>query len=167
MIHPLVTCLWFDGQAEEAAQLYATVFDDARIGRTLHYRGEAARVSGIAEGTVLTVTVHIGDQSLTLLNAGPQFPFTEAISVMVPCDTQDEIDHIWDGLTDGGEPSQCGWLKDRFGVSWQVVPAELEAMLGDDDPERARRVSDALMGMQRLDIACLRAAADGVAVAPS
>jgi predicted 3-demethylubiquinone-9 3-methyltransferase (glyoxalase superfamily) len=147
----ITPCLWFDGQAEEAANFYATVFDDAEI----------TFVSPGPDGSALLVGFRIGSQPFQALNGGPQFPFTEAISLVVPCDGQEEVDRYWDALVDGGQESQCGWLKDRFGVSWQIVPKQLGDYLGDPDPERAARAMEAMLKMRKLDLGALKAAADG------
>ena len=152
-----VPFLWFDGQAEAAAALYVDVFPDSRIDNVSRY-GEA----GPGEpGTVLTVDFTLDGQRFVALNGGPQFRFTEAVSFQIPCADQAEVDHYWDRLSEGGEESRCGWLKDRFGLSWQVVPTALPELLGDPDPDRANRAMQAMLGMRRLDIAALRAAADG------
>ena len=150
-------CLWFDGRAEEAAGFYVSVFGDARIVDTLRY-GEAG--PGPA-GTVLTVEFELRGQRFTALNGGPQFIFTPAISLYVECETQDEVEALWNGLLEGGAPHRCGWLTDRFGVSWQIVPRVLGEMLKDPDPQKSQRAMRAMLGMAKLDIAALRAAYDG------
>ena len=158
MRQQIIPNLWFDTEAEEAADFYVSVFDDARILGVTRYTeagpGEA--------GTVVTVQFELGGQRFVGINGGPAFPFTEAVSFEIPCETQDEIDYYWRRLGDGGQEVQCGWLKDRYGVSWQVVPTVLEELLNDTDPERARRATEAMLGMVKLDIATLQAAADGV-----
>ena len=148
------TCLWFDGQAEEAAAHYVSVFKNSRLGRVTHY-GEGARQPA---GSVLTVEFTANGQQFVALNGGPEFKFTEAISLMVGCDTQAELDRLWAKLSEGGSESQCGWLKDRYGLSWQVVPRSVIAMISDPDQERADRVMQAVWGMAKLDIAALKAA---------
>ncbi|PRY68566.1 putative 3-demethylubiquinone-9 3-methyltransferase (glyoxalase superfamily) [Glaciihabitans tibetensis] len=149
--------LWFDTQAEEAAEFYVSVFDDAKILDISRY-GEGGPVPA---GTALTVTFQIGDQRFSALNGGPAFSFTEAVSFLVDAPTQPEIDELWNKLTaDGGAPSQCGWLKDKFGLSWQIVPPILGQLLSDPDPARAGRVMQAMLQMTKLDIAQLQAAAD-------
>ncbi|MFE9426585.1 VOC family protein [Kitasatospora sp. NPDC006697] len=154
MTGPLTTCLWFDGRAEEAAEHYLSVFPDSRIGSVLR-----TSEAGPGEpGTVLTVEFTINGQKFLGLNGGPQFTFNEAVSFQIPCADQDEVDHYWSRLSEGGEESQCGWLKDRFGVSWQVVPAVLPELLGDPDPARAARTTEAMLKMGKLDIAALRRA---------
>ncbi|MET8829256.1 VOC family protein [Streptomyces sp. NPDC004610] len=152
------TCLWFDGRAEDAAHSYVSIFKNASLGGITRY-GEGAPFPA---GTVLTVDFTLNGQRFVALNGGPQYSFTEAISFQIPCADQDEIDHYWTALTeDGGEPGPCGWLKDRFGVSWQVIPERLPAMLSDPDTERAARVGQALMQMGKLDLAGLERAFDG------
>ncbi|MGY1663124.1 VOC family protein [Geodermatophilus sp. SYSU D00705] len=156
-----IPCLWFDGQAEEAAQLYTSVFPNSSIGDVTRYGPDMP--PPMEEGDVLTVDFTLDGQEYTALNGGPQFPFTEAISFQIMCADQDEVDHYWDRLiADGGEESQCGWLKDRFGVSWQVVPVEMLSLLNDPDPGRAQRATQAMLQMRRLDIAEIRRAADSV-----
>ncbi|MES4892166.1 VOC family protein [Streptomyces sp. NPDC096012] len=152
------TCLWFDGQAEEAAQYYVSIFKNSGIGRVAHYPEDAPGTAG----SVLTVEFTANGHRFVALNGGPQFTFNEAISFQIPCRSQDEIDHYWARLTeDGGEPGPCGWLKDRYGVSWQVVPESLAAMAADPDPEKAGRAMSVLMGMGKLDIAALEKAYAG------
>ena len=149
--------LWFDGQAEQAAALYTSLFPDSEVLSTHRYGPD---VPGGEEGEVLTVTFRLGEQQWTALNGGPRFQFTEAVSFQIPCADQAEVDHYWDALVEGGEPGQCGWLKDRFGLSWQVVPTALLALLSDPDPGRAQRATQAMLGMQKLEVAALTAAAD-------
>ena len=159
--------LWFDTQAMEAAEFYTSVFPNSRIATVSHYPPgeEAAAVNPGAPGAVLSVDFVLDGQDYTAINGGPQFPFTEAISLAVNCADQDEVDYFWDKLTDGGQEVQCGWLKDRYGLSWQVVPPGMAEILGDPDPARAQRATAAMMTMVKLDIAALRAAADGQTVA--
>ncbi|UUU36380.1 VOC family protein [Streptomyces sp. CA-210063] len=152
------TCLWFDGQAEEAAAYYVSIFKNSRIGRVTHY-GEDMPQSA---GSVLTVEFVANGHQFIALNGGPQFTFTEAISFQILCEDQDEIDYYWKSLTEGGgEPGSCGWLKDRFGVSWQVEPAALLDMVSDPDPQKSARVFAAMMPMGKLDLAELRKAYAG------
>jgi predicted 3-demethylubiquinone-9 3-methyltransferase (glyoxalase superfamily) len=152
------TCLWFDGCAEEAAHFYVSVFEDARVDRVSRYPEGAPGPAG----SVMTVDFTANGQRFVALNGGPQFRFSEATSFMIMCDTQEEIDHYWSRLTeDGGEPGPCGWLKDRFGVSWQVVPSELSDMVADPDPEKAARATQAFLGMGKFDLAALRKAYEG------
>ncbi|HET8576357.1 MAG TPA: VOC family protein [Methylomirabilota bacterium] len=153
--------LWFDHQAEEAAKLYVSIFKNSRIGSVTRYDEEASRAAGRPKGSVMTVAFELDGQEFTALNGGPMFKFTEAISLVVNCETQDEVDHFWRKLSDGGEEVQCGWLKDRFGVSWQVVPVSLVEMLQDADPEKARRVMGAMLKMKKIDIGGLRKAYEG------
>ncbi|MGY1813184.1 VOC family protein [Blastococcus sp. SYSU D00820] len=153
-----IPCLWFTDQAEQAAVHYTSVFPNSSIGAVTRYGPDMP----LPEGTVMTVAFTLDGQEYTALNGGPEFTFSEAISFQIMCADQDEVDHYWSRLTDGGEESQCGWLKDRFGVSWQVIPEELYTLLGDPDPERAMRATQAMLGMRRIDLAEIRRAADGV-----
>jgi predicted 3-demethylubiquinone-9 3-methyltransferase (glyoxalase superfamily) len=154
----ITTFLWFDNNAEEAANFYVSIFKNSRVLNTARY-GE---VGPGPKGTVLTVDFELDGQRFTALNGGPQFKFTEAISLVVHCETQDEIDYYWEKLSaDGGEPVQCGWLKDKFGLSWQVVPNILPKLLTDGDSQKRERVMGALMGMKKLDIEGLQKAANG------
>ncbi|MBC7270946.1 MAG: VOC family protein [Streptomyces sp.] len=152
------TCLWFDGQAEEAAEFYVSVFQNSGIKEVTRYPE-----GGMAPaGTVMTVEFTANGHEFVALNGGPQFTFNEAISFQVFCDDQDEIDHYWARLTEGGgEPGPCGWLKDRFGVSWQVIPERLSALLSDPDPQKATRATQAMLSMGKLDIAALEKAHAG------
>jgi predicted 3-demethylubiquinone-9 3-methyltransferase (glyoxalase superfamily) len=154
-------CLWFDGQAEEAARFYTSIFKNSKIGNLTRYGDSAAAASGRPKGSVMTVTFKLDGQDFMALNGGPEFKFTEAISFMVKCESQDEIDHFWAKLSEGGHPNVCGWLKDKFGLSWQIVPAALEAMMEDKDPKKAERVMSALMQMKKLDIKILKEAFEG------
>jgi predicted 3-demethylubiquinone-9 3-methyltransferase (glyoxalase superfamily) len=149
--------LWFDNQAEEAAKFYASVFKNSRIGRIARY-GDAGPG---AKGSVMTVEFQLDGQDFVALNGGPKFKFTEAISLSVLCKTQDEIDELWKKLTQGGQEVQCGWLKDRFGLSWQVVPEVLPKMMSDPDPEKTNRVMEAVLKMKKFDIATLEKAYSG------
>ncbi|HEX9769438.1 MAG TPA: VOC family protein [Kiloniellales bacterium] len=161
-VHQRITpCLWFDNEAEEAARFYVSVFRNARIARISRYGREGFEVHGRPEGSVMVVEFEIEGQSFTALNGGPQFKFNEAISFQVPCETQKEIDHYWDKLSAGGEIRQCGWLKDKFGVAWQIFPAALPDMMSDPDTAKAGRAMNAMLGMKKLDLATLRAAYDG------
>ena len=156
--HKIRTCLWFDGDAEEAMNLYVSLFRSAKVlDVTRNPKGAPA-----PEGSVLVATFELEGQQFMALNGGPEYHFTEAISLSVDCTTQDEVDELWDRLTaDGGEPGQCGWLKDRFGLSWQIVPRALTEMLGDPDRERAARVMQAMLPMRKLDIERLTEAYEG------
>ena len=154
-----IPCLWFDGQAEEAAERYVSIFPHSSVGDITRYG--PGMPPPMKEGDVLTVSFTLDGQEYLGLNGGPQFPFTEAISFQIMCADQAEVDHYWDGLIHGGgEESQCGWLKDKFGVSWQVVPIELMDLQKDPDPARAQRAFQAMLGMRRIDIAEIRRAAD-------
>jgi predicted 3-demethylubiquinone-9 3-methyltransferase (glyoxalase superfamily) len=152
--------LWFDTEAEEAAAFYCSIFRNASIVNVTRYNE-----AGPGEpGTVMTVEWELDGQRFVGINGGPQFAFTPAVSFEVTCEDQDEVDFYWERLlADGGSEVQCGWLTDRFGVSWQVVPEGMAEVLGDDDPERAKRAMEAMLKMVKLDIGALRAAADGVA----
>jgi predicted 3-demethylubiquinone-9 3-methyltransferase (glyoxalase superfamily) len=153
--------LWFDNQAEEAVKFYASIFKNSKVGKILRYGEEAAKVSqsGRPVGSVLTIEFEIEGQKFTALNGGPAFKFNESISFVVNCDTRKEVDYFWEKLTaDGGQESQCGWLKDKFGVSWQVVPTVLIEMLGDKDGEKSERVMKAMLQMQKIDIKTLKEA---------
>jgi predicted 3-demethylubiquinone-9 3-methyltransferase (glyoxalase superfamily) len=151
------TCLWFDGQAEEAARYYTSIFPNSRIGRI----GRYTEAGPGPAGSVLAVEFEANGQKFVGLNGGPEFTFNEAISFQIFCDDQNEVDHYWNTLTDGGEEGPCGWLKDKFGVSWQVVPARLIDMLDDPDPEKAKRTTEAMFQMKKLDIATLEKAYAG------
>lgn len=153
--------LWFDSNAEEAIDFYTSVFRDSRIVSVSRYDEAGAQASGMPEGTVMTATFELEGQQFMALNGGPQFKFSEAISFFVACETQEEVDELWEKLPAGGEAGQCGWLKDRFGVSWQVVPTILGELLNDPDPEKAQRVMTAMLQMKKLDIAALRRASEG------
>jgi len=153
--------LWFDSQAEEAADFYVSIFKNARIRKASRYDEAASKASGRPKGSVMTVAFELDGQEFIALNGGPMFKFTEAISLVVNCETQAEVDHYWDKLTDGGQEVQCGWLKDRFGVSWQVVPTVLTELLRDKDPEKAKRVMAAMLQMKKISIDGLKRASEG------
>lgn len=157
------TCLWFDGHAEEAAQFYTGIFPNSRIREIARYPGVGQEIHGHAEGSVMTVAFDLGDMEFTALNGGPEFQFSLAVSFQVMCDTQEEVDYYWERLGAGGDPSAqvCGWLKDKYGVSWQVVPTMMERMFDDYRSEGARRAMAAMLEMKKLDIAALRRAYDG------
>jgi predicted 3-demethylubiquinone-9 3-methyltransferase (glyoxalase superfamily) len=154
-------CLWFDGQAEEAARFYVSTFKNARLGRTLRYDEASSKAAGRPVGSVLTVEFELDGQPFMALNGGPQFKFTEAMSLVVNCQTQAEVDHFWQALSAGGQEVECGWLKDKFGVSWQVVPTVLMEMLQDKDAEKSKRAMAAMLTMKKLDIRALQNAYDG------
>lgn len=158
MPQQIVPNLWFDTEAEEAAEFYVSVFPNSRIVSAARYTEAGPREAG----TVMTVEFELDGNRFVGINGGPEFTFSEAVSFQITCETQDEIDAYWEKLTDGGEEGPCGWLKDRYGLSWQVVPTGMEELFGDPDPERARRAMEAMFGMRKLDIAALRSAADGV-----
>jgi predicted 3-demethylubiquinone-9 3-methyltransferase (glyoxalase superfamily) len=149
------TCLWFDDKAEEAANFYVSIFKNSKIGITTRYDAASAAVSGKQEGTVLTVGFVLDGVPFMALNGGPLFKFSEAISFVVDCEDQTEIDYFWEKLTEGGEESQCGWLKDKFGVSWQIVPTELPALLAASE-----KAVQAMLTMKKLDIETLKKAAE-------
>lgn len=152
ILQKIAPCLWFDTEAEEAAEFYVTVFDNSRILRVLHYTEAGYEIHGKPAGSVLTVEFELSGQRFTALNGGPHFKFSEAISLEVNCDTQQEIDYYWEKLSEGGEQGNCGWLKDRYGLSWQVTPAILSEMLRDPDQNKCVRVTNAFLQMQKLDI---------------
>ena len=159
----ITPCLWFDDQAEEAAAFYTSIFPNSRIVSTSRY-GEAGReIHGKPPGSVMMVAFEVDGQAFTALNGGPLYRFNEAISFQVGCETQAEVDHFWEALSAGGDPSaqQCGWLKDRFGVSWQIVPNALPQFLAGPDPERSQRAMRGMLGMKKLDLAELRRAYEG------
>jgi predicted 3-demethylubiquinone-9 3-methyltransferase (glyoxalase superfamily) len=157
----ITTFLWFDSQAEEAAKYYVSIFKDSRIVGTTRYDEEASKVAGRPKGSVMTVEFDLDGQRFTALNGGPLFKFTEAISLVVHCESQNEVDHFWEKLSAGGEEVECGWLKDRYGLSWQVVPDVLIEMLQSKDPEKSKRAMAAMLKMRKLDIAALQQAYDG------
>ena len=148
----ITPCLWFDNQAEEAAQFYTSIFKDSRVLSTLHY-GDAGP---LPDGTVMSVTFQLDGQEFIALNGGPYFTFSPAISFFVNCETQEEVDELWQKLSASPADEQCGWLKDKYGVSWQIVPTVLRAMLQDKDPEKSKRVTEALLQMKKLDIEMLK-----------
>ncbi len=154
----IVPNLWFDTQAEEAANFYCSVFKDSRIISTARYPEGAPGPTG----EVMTVEFELQGKRFVGINGGPQFTFSEAVSFQISCADQAEVDWFWERLTDGGEESQCGWLKDRYGLSWQVVPVGMDEVFSDPDPARAQRAMQAMLGMRKLDLAALQAAADGV-----
>jgi predicted 3-demethylubiquinone-9 3-methyltransferase (glyoxalase superfamily) len=159
----IVPSLWFDNQAEEAAEFYTSVFPNSRIVTMSRYGDAGFEAHGRPPGSVMTVEFELDGMRLTALNGGPVFTFSEAISLQIFCDLQDEVDHYWARLSEGGDEAaqQCGWLKDRFGVSWQVVPTVLGRLMADPDPVKAGRVMDAMLPMKKLDIATLERAYQG------
>lgn len=161
---PKITpCLWFDNNAEEAVRFYLSIFKGSRMGTIARYGEAGASVSGRPKGSVMTATFQIDGQEFVALNGGPAFTFNEAVSFQVHCRTQEEVDHYWHALSAGGDPDaqQCGWLKDRYGVSWQIVPTVLIDMLKDGDPDSANRVMQAVLQMKKLDIQTLQKAYEG------
>ena len=150
--------LWFDNQAEEAVRFYVSLFKNSKILNVARYGDAGAKVSGRPAGSVMTVTFQLEGQEFMALNGGPHFKFTEAISFLVNCETQAEIDRLWEKLSQGGEQGPCGWLKDKYGLSWQIVPTVLGEMMQDKDPKKTEKVMEALLQMKKLDIAALRRA---------
>jgi len=151
-------CLWFEYQAEEAAHFYTAIFKNSKITQIAHYGEAAAEASGRPKGSVMTVAFELDGQPFLALNGGPEFTFTPAISFIANCEHQAEVDELWEKLSEGGEKVQCGWLRDKYGVSWQVVPRILEEMLQGNDPVRIERVMKAIMKMTKLDIDALKQA---------
>ncbi len=156
-------CLWFDDQGEEAARFYCGVFKNSKIGAISRYGEAGKEIHGKKAGSVMTVAFELNGQSFTALNGGPVFKFNEAISFQIDCDTQEEVDYYWTRLSEGGDPGeqQCGWLKDKFGVSWQIVPEILPRLIGDPDTVKSQRVFQAMLQMKKLDIAKLQRAYNG------
>lgn len=152
----ITPCLWFDDQAEEAAKFYISVFKNSSIERISYYGREGFEIHKKTAGSVMTVIFNLNGQKYMALNGGPQFKFNEAISLVVNCDTQEEIDYFWENLSNGGEEGPCGWIKDKFGVSWQVVPTVLDKLM--QDSTKSEKVMSALLKMKKLDIAALKAA---------
>ncbi len=153
----IVPNLWFDTEAEEAANFYTSIFKDSEVTSVTHYGAAGPRPAGM----VMTVNFRLQGQDFTAINGGPEFRFNEAISFLVPCESQEEVDELWDTLSEGGEEGPCGWLKDKFGLSWQVTPAVLDKLLQDEDSEKADRAMKAMLQMKKLDIAKLQEAHDG------
>ena len=153
----ITTFLWFDNNAEEAVNFYVSIFKNSKVLNTIRY-GE---LGPGPKGTVMTIAFQLDGQELTALNGGPNFKFTEAVSLVVHCDTQEEVDHFWERLSAGGQKVECGWLKDKFGLSWQIVPDVLIELLQDSDSQKSQRVMKAMMQMKKLDIAGLKQAAEG------
>ncbi|MEO6453201.1 MAG: VOC family protein [Ginsengibacter sp.] len=147
--------LWFDDKAEEAVNFYTSVFKNSKVNKMTRYTGEGAKAAGRPEGSVMTAAFTLDGQDFVALNGGPMFKFTEAISFVVNCDTQEEVDDFWDKLSEGGQESQCGWLKDKFGLSWQIVPVILMKLLSDTDGGKAKRAMQAMLKMKKIIIADL------------
>ena len=158
MLQKIVPNLWFDTEAEEAASFYVSVFPNSRVVTVARYTEAGPRPAGM----VMTVEFELEGQRFVAINGGPQFPFSEAVSLQIACATQDEVDFYWERLGEGGSEGPCGWLKDRYGLSWQVVPEGLDELFSDSDQSRAARAMEAMFAMTKLDIAALRSAADGV-----
>ena len=162
----ITPCLWFDDKAEEAANFYVSLFNNSKLGDVSRYGDSGSEVSGQQEGSVMTVEFEIDGQEFMGLNGGPLFKFTEAVSFVINCDSQEEVDRFWEKLTEnGGAESQCGWLKDKYGLSWQVVPTVLNELLKDKDRAKAERVMKAMLQMKKIDIATLKKAAAGASAA--
>jgi predicted 3-demethylubiquinone-9 3-methyltransferase (glyoxalase superfamily) len=160
---PIVPCLWFDTQAEEAARFYTGIFKDSKLGAISRYPEAGQEVHGQKAGSVMTVEFELNGQKFTGLNGGPHFKFNEAISFQIMCKTQEEVDYYWNRLGEGGDPNaqQCGWLKDKYGLSWQVVPTGMVELLSDADRGKANRAMEAMMQMKKIDIAAIKQAAQG------
>ena len=153
--------LWFDDKAEEATKFYTSIFKNSKVGKITRYDEEASKAAGRPAGSVMTVEFQVEGQEFVALNSGPVFKFTEAVSFVVNCKTQEEVDHFWLKLSAGGEESRCGWLKDKFGLSWQIVPIVLIEMLADNDTAKAKRVMHAMLQMDKIDIPILKKAYEG------
>ena len=161
-IQKITPFLWFDSQAEEAVSFYASIFKNSKIVSVTRYGVEGAKASGRPKGTVMTMAFQLSGQEFVALNGGPHFKFTEAISFVVNCESQDEVDYYWEKLSRGGDEKaqQCGWLKDKYGVSWQIVPTVLGELLKDPDPEKSRRIMKAMLTMKKITIETLKQASD-------
>jgi predicted 3-demethylubiquinone-9 3-methyltransferase (glyoxalase superfamily) len=157
-VQKITPCLWFESQAEEAAKFYASVFKNSKIGKISRYGKEGFEIHGQKAGTVMTAEFEIEGQKFVALNGGPHFKFNEAVSFQVHCETQQEIDHFWSKLAEGGQEQPCGWLKDKFGLSWQVIPKALPQMLMDENPEKAQRIMKSMLQMRKIDLAALERA---------
>jgi predicted 3-demethylubiquinone-9 3-methyltransferase (glyoxalase superfamily) len=155
------TCLWFDYQAEEAANFYVSIFKNSKVGAIARYGEEGSKVSGRPKGSVMTVKFELDGQDFLALNGGPVFRFSPAISLIVNCTTQEEVDRFWEKLSEGGQADQCGWLTDKYGVSWQIVPVALGEMMQSGDAKKSESVMKALLQMKKLDIEALRNAFEG------
>jgi predicted 3-demethylubiquinone-9 3-methyltransferase (glyoxalase superfamily) len=161
----ITPCLWFDNQAEEAAAFYTAIFKNSSVGRIMRYGKEGFEIHGRPEGTVMTVEFELDGQAFTALNGGPVLRFNEAVSLQVLCETQEEVDFYWEKLAEGGDEraQQCGWLKDKFGLSWQVVPRVLSEWVGDHGSEKSQRAMKAMLQMKKIDLDTIRRAYDGTA----
>ncbi|CAK6473977.1 VOC family protein [Peribacillus castrilensis] len=162
-IQKITTNLWFDSQAEEAAKFYTSIFENSKIGRITSYGNEGNQIHGKTLGSVMTVEFELEGQTFVALNGGPQFKFTEAISFIIHCEDQKELDYYWGKLSEGGDEKAqvCGWLKDQFGVSWQIIPENLTEMVNDSNPEKSERMMKALLQMKKIDIKTLEHAYQG------
>ena len=163
IVQKITPCLWFDKSAEEAANFYVSIFGNSGIETITRYGRQGFERHGMPEGTVQTVTFRLEGQRFTALNGGPRYTLSPAVSFLVHCESQAEVDHFWNKLGEGGDPTWqvCGWLRDRFGLSWQVVPEELPQLVGGPDPEGSRRATEAMLKMKKLDLAALKAAYAG------
>jgi predicted 3-demethylubiquinone-9 3-methyltransferase (glyoxalase superfamily) len=166
-IQRITPFLWFDSQAEEAVSFYTSIFKKSKVVTTTRYGQAGAEASGRPKGTVMTMAFQLEGQDFVTINGGPHFKFTEAISFVVNCESQDEVDYYWEKLSEGGDPKaqQCGWLKDKYGLSWQIVPAVLGELLSNPDPEKSQRVMKAMLKMKKIDIETLRRASVGQGIA--
>ncbi|TVM18724.1 VOC family protein [Oceanidesulfovibrio indonesiensis] len=159
----ITPCLWFDDKAEEAAGFYTSIFNNSRIVSISRYGEAGHEIHGKPAGSVMTVSFELDGNAFTALNGGPTFTFTEAVSFQIFCETQEEVDYYWEKLTEGGDESAqvCGWLKDKYGVSWQVVPTIMSELLGDHESEKSQRAMEAMLGMKKIDIAAIKRAYEG------
>lgn len=157
----ITPCLWFDNKAEEAINFYVSIFEDSRILNVARYGKEGSIASGQSEGSIMTITFQLKGQNYLALNGGPVFNFTPAVSFVVNCESQQEVDYYWDKLTEGGEVVECGWLNDKYGLSWQIVPIILDEMMLDKNPKKAEAAMKAMLQMKKLDIAELKRAYEG------
>jgi predicted 3-demethylubiquinone-9 3-methyltransferase (glyoxalase superfamily) len=157
----ITPCLWFDTQAEEAAKFYVSLFRNSQLGQVTRYGDSGAQASGQAKGSVMTVSFQLDGQNFTALNGGPHFKFNEAISLMINCETQEEVDDLWERLSKGGQILECGWVKDKYGLAWQVIPKGFLELISDKDPAKAERAMQAMLKMKKLDIRELKRAAEG------
>lgn len=160
-MHKITPCLWFDDKAEEAAKFYVSIFKNSKLGQVTRYGDSGAQISGKPKGSVMTVTFEIEGQEFVALNGGPLFKFTEAVSFMVKCESQQDIDEMWSKLSEGGEEGPCGWLKDKYGLSWQIVVPEWDEMLRDKDSEKSERAMTAILHMSKPDMQRVRQAYEG------
>lgn len=162
MLQKIVPFLWFEDRAEEAVNFYTSIFRDSRILSTMRYDEASAETAGRQAGSVMTIDFEIEGQRFTALNGGPQFKFTEAVSFVVNCNSQEEVDLLWEKMTSGGgQPGRCGWLKDKFGLSWQIIPVAMNLMMTDEDPAKVRRVMAAMLQMDKIELSELQKAYAG------